>query len=139
MDSRNFELNSSAADFVNSGPAVRIRLSAPDFEYSSPSSPSSRAEASGSTFLAHRFLHERADPCLLGGGQLRQREGDRPHGAFVEVRRVVEAERRAPRLELLRGLEEADVFFVLSIRGHAVPEFRREDWRAGLDDGMEPL
>jgi len=25
---------------------------------------------------AHRFLHERADLCLLGGGQLLQREGD---------------------------------------------------------------
>src|SRR3990170_8008431 len=24
---------------------------------------------------AHRFLHERADPCLFGGSQLRQREG----------------------------------------------------------------
>jgi hypothetical protein len=32
---------------------------------------------------AHRFLHERADPCLFGGGQLLQREGGRPHGAFV--------------------------------------------------------
>jgi len=41
---------------------------------------------------ARRFLHERADPCLFGGGQLLQREGDRPQGAFVEVRRVVEAE-----------------------------------------------
>ena len=40
---------------------------------------------------AHRFLHERADPCLFGGSQLLQREGDRPHGAFVEVRRVAEA------------------------------------------------
>jgi hypothetical protein len=32
---------------------------------------------------AHRFLHERADLCLVGGGQFRQREGRRPHGAFV--------------------------------------------------------
>src|SRR5712691_5584358 len=32
---------------------------------------------------AHRFLHERADPCFFGGGQLLQREGDRPHGAFA--------------------------------------------------------
>ena len=32
---------------------------------------------------AHR-LHERADPRLLGGSQLLQREGGRPHGAFVE-------------------------------------------------------
>ncbi len=27
---------------------------------------------------AHRFLHERRDPCLFGGGQLLQREGGRP-------------------------------------------------------------
>src|SRR6202022_4742859 len=66
---------------------------------------------------AHRFLHERADPCLVGGGQLHQSEGDWPHGAFVEVRRVVEAERRVPGLELLRGLEKADDLAVLGIRG----------------------
>src|SRR6266567_9031499 len=42
---------------------------------------------------AHRFLHELADPCLFSGSQLLQREGDRPQGAFVEVRAVVEAER----------------------------------------------
>src|SRR2546426_324476 len=88
---------------------------------------------------AHRFLHERADPCLFGGGQLLQREGDRPQAAFVEVRLVVEAERRVPRVELLRALEEADDLAVLGIRGHPVPEFRREDWRAGFDDSMEPL
>jgi hypothetical protein len=35
---------------------------------------------------AHRFLHELADPCLFGGGQLLQREGGRPHVALVEVR-----------------------------------------------------
>jgi hypothetical protein len=40
---------------------------------------------------AHRFLHERADFCLYGGGQPLQREGDRPQGIFVEVRRVAEA------------------------------------------------
>src|SRR5438874_6079052 len=55
---------------------------------------------------AHRFLHQRADPCLFGGSQLLQREGGRPHRAFVEVRLVHEAERRVPRLELLRALEE---------------------------------
>src|SRR3989441_5856223 len=88
---------------------------------------------------AHRFLHERADLCLVGGGQLLQREGDRPHGAFVEVRLVAEAERRVPRLELLRALEEADDLAVLGIRGHSVPESRREGWRAGFDDGMERL
>src|SRR5206468_9155337 len=63
----------------------------------------------------------------------------RPHSAFVEVRLVAEAERRVPRLELLRGLEEADDLAVLGIRGHAVPEFRREGWHAGFDDSMEPL
>src|SRR4029077_12949356 len=88
---------------------------------------------------AHRFLHERADPCLVGGGQLLQSEGGRPHLAFVEVRLVAEAERCVPRLELLRVLEEADYFAVLRIRGHPVPESRRELWCARLDDGMEPL
>src|SRR5262245_41982798 len=62
---------------------------------------------------AHRFLHERADPCLFCGGQLLQREGDRPHGAFVEVRILVEAERHVPLLELLRVAEEADDLTVL--------------------------
>src|SRR5207247_9848848 len=88
---------------------------------------------------AHRFLHKRADPCLFGGGQLLQREGDRPQGAFVEVRRVAEAEGRVPRVELLRALEEADDLAVLGIRGHPVPGFRREGWRAGFDDRMESL
>ncbi len=98
----------------------------------------SRAWSAGAP-SAHRFLHERADPCLVGGGQLFQREGDRPQGAFVEVRAVVEAERRVPRLELVRGLEEADDLAVLGICGHPVPELRREGWRAGFDDRMEPL
>src|SRR5262249_57302973 len=88
---------------------------------------------------AHCFLHKRDDPCLFGGGQLLQREGDRPQGAFVEVRRVAEAERRVPRVELLRALEEADDLAVLGIRGHPVPGFWREGWRAGFDDRMEPL
>src|SRR5215204_2021343 len=81
---------------------------------------------------AHRFLHERDDPCLFGGGQLSQSEGGRPHGAFVEVRRIVEAEGRIPRLELLRALEEAEDLAVLGIGGHPVPESRREGWRAGF-------
>src|SRR6266568_4651522 len=88
---------------------------------------------------AHALLHERADSSLFGGGQLLQREGGRPQGAGVEVRRVAEAERRVPRLELLRALEEADDLAVLGIRGHPVPESRREGWRAGFDDSMEPL
>src|SRR5207253_2685396 len=88
---------------------------------------------------AHRSLHERADLCLFGGGQLLQREGGGPHGAFVEVRLVAEAERRVPRFELLRALEEADDLAVLGIRGHPVPGSRREGWRAFFDDSMEPL
>src|SRR5918994_2576632 len=88
---------------------------------------------------AHRLPDERGDPCLFGGSQLRQREGGRPHRTFVQVRRVVEAERRVPRFELLRALEEADDLAFLGIRGHPVPGFRREGWRAGFDDRMEPL
>src|SRR2546428_14088984 len=88
---------------------------------------------------AYRFLHERADPSRFGGSQLLQREGDRPHGTFVEVRLVAEAERGVPGVELLRALEEADDLAVLSICGHSVPESRREGWRAGFDDRMEPL
>src|SRR3954462_7011969 len=79
---------------------------------------------------AHRFLHERADLFLFGGGQPLQREGGRPHGALVEVRLIAEAEGRVPRFELLRALEEADDFAVLGIRGHPVPGSRREGWRA---------
>src|SRR5213596_3230914 len=56
---------------------------------------------------ADRSLHELADLCLVGCGQLRQREGDRPHGAVVEFRSVVEAEHRVPLLELPRVAEEA--------------------------------
>src|SRR3989449_37949 len=93
----------------------------------------------GAQSSADRSLHERADPCLLGGSQLLQREGDGPHGTFVEVRLVAEAERRVPGVELLRALEEADDLTVLSICGHSVPESRREGWRAGFDDSMEPL
>src|SRR6266511_1478004 len=104
-----------------------------------PPRPDTEPWISGAQSSAHRFLHERAYPCLVGGGQLRQREGDRPHGAFVEVRRVVEAERRVPGLELLRALEEADDLAVLGIRGHPVPGLRREGWGAGFDDRVEPL
>src|SRR5438105_9845506 len=98
----------------------------------------------GSSFVkasssAHRFLYERADLCFGGGGQLLQREGDRPHGTFVEVRLVAEAERRVPCLELVRTLEEADDIAVLGVRGHPVPGSRREGWCTGFDDGMKPL
>src|ERR1700690_3593082 len=57
---------------------------------------------------AHRSPDEFGDPCLIRGGQLRQREGVWPHGAIVELRLVAETESRVPRLELRRILEEAD-------------------------------
>src|ERR687897_745189 len=82
---------------------------------------------------ARRPLYERADPRLLGGGQLLKREGGRPHDALVEVRRVVEAERRVPRVELLGALVvAADLAVLVSVGGHPVPGFRREGWRAGF-------
>src|SRR6266511_4115905 len=74
---------------------------------------------------AHRLLHERSDLLLVGGGQLRQSPGGRPHSALVEVRRVLEAERRVPRVVLLRALEEADDLAFLGVRGHPVPGLRR--------------
>jgi hypothetical protein len=75
------------------------------------------AQGSASTSSTHRFLHERADPYLVGGGQLLQRKGDRPHDSFVEVRFVAEAERRVSCLELVRTLKEADDIAVLGVRG----------------------
>ena len=63
----------------------------------------SRSVASGVTqSSAHRFLYERADPCLFGGSQLLQRESGRPHGAFVEVR---------PAVGVTEGLPEASTEF----------------------------
>src|SRR5213078_4287524 len=88
---------------------------------------------------AHRLLHERADLRLVGCGQLRQREGDRPHGAFVELGAVVETEHRVPLLELPRVAEEADDLAVLGIRRHPVPRLRGEVWGAGFDELIEPL
>src|SRR5262249_53478022 len=67
---------------------------------------------------AHRFLHQSADPRLFRGGQILEREGDRPHGAFVEVRLVLKAERRIPRFELLSVLKEANHLTILRIRRH---------------------
>src|SRR5437868_11002037 len=89
--------------------------------------------------FSYRSLHERADPRLVGSGQILQRESRRPHLAFVERRLVAEAERCVPRLELLCGLEEADHFAILSVRRHPVPEPWREARYAAPDDGMEPL
>src|ERR671916_64872 len=89
--------------------------------------------------LARRPLHELADPRLFGGAQLLQREGDRPHGALVEVRRVVEAERRVPRVELLGALKVADDLAVLvGVGGHPVPGLGREGGRVCLDALVEP-
>src|SRR5713101_4678200 len=88
---------------------------------------------------ANRLLHERADLRLVGCGQFRQREGDRPHRAVVELRAVVEAEHRVPLLELPRVAEEADDLAVLRIRRHPVPGLRRELWGGGFDDLVEPL
>src|SRR5438309_3542218 len=93
----------------------------------------------GARSLADRFLHECGDPCLFGGSQPLQRVGVRPHVAFVELRLVAEAERRVPRLELRRCLEEADDLIVLGIRGHPIPESRREGRCAFLDDNIEPF
>src|SRR6266516_390510 len=93
----------------------------------------------GARSLAHRFLHERDDPCLYGGSQSLQRIGGWPHVALVEVRLVAEAERRVPRLELRCCLEEADDLVVLGIRGHPVPESRREARCAFSDYSMEPI
>src|SRR6266571_6772763 len=93
----------------------------------------------GARSLAHRFLNEHGDPCHFGGSQSLQRIGGWPHVAFVEVRLVAEAERRVPRLELRRCLEEADDLIVLGIRRHPIPESRREGWRAFSDHSMEAL
>src|SRR5438309_1742694 len=69
---------------------------------------------------------------------------DRPLAWRVGARQVPTVEREAlqrlvPRFELLRVLEVADDLAVLGIRGHPVPGCRREGWRAGFDDRMEPL
>src|SRR6266699_476122 len=98
-----------------------------------------RRSRPGARSLADRFLHECGDPCLFGRSQPLQREGGRPHIALVEVRLVAEAERRVPRLELRSCLEEADDLIVLGIRGHPVPESRRESWRAFSDYSMKPF
>src|SRR5580704_3225768 len=55
------------------------------------------------------------------------------------MRLVAESERRVPRLELLRALEEANDIAILGIGGHPIPGFRRELWRGGCDERMEPF
>src|SRR6266487_1883172 len=103
-------------------------------KYNQNASTQSRAQ-----FSSYCFLHERGDPCLFVSSQPLQRKRCGPHVAFVEVRLVAEAERRVPRLELRRCLEEADDLVVLGIGGHPVPEPRREAGSAFSDDSMEPF
>ena len=55
-----------------------------------PSRPAPTVDQKGSASTS-RFLHERADLFLFGGGQPLQREGRRPHGAFVEADTAVDA------------------------------------------------
>src|SRR5262245_35544773 len=79
---------------------------------------------STATPSARRLLDERGDLPLVGGGQLRQRVGGRPHRALVEVRGLLEPERRVPRVELPGGLEEADDLPLPGVGGHPVPRLR---------------
>src|SRR5215217_4350071 len=103
-------------------------------------SPSFRRRPVANSVLLHRLLHKGGDPYLFGCGQFRQREGGRPHVAFVEVRRGVEAERRVPLLELRRRCEEADDLAVAGGVGrHPVPGLRHKVRRTLLDDLVEPL
>src|SRR6266542_4208673 len=99
----------------------------------------SRSQTRWPRSSAHRFLHQRCDPFLFGGAQLLQRVRGRPHVTLVEVRRVAEAERRVPGLELRRVLEEADDLAALRVRGHPVPGPRLDVRRAGRDDLVDPF
>jgi len=86
----------------------------------------------------YRFLDQRADSRLYGGGQLFQGEGGWPHGALVEVRRVAEAEGRVAGVELVRALEEADDLSVfIGVGGHPIPGPGREVGGAGFNDLMD--
>src|SRR6267143_3748707 len=89
--------------------------------------------------LAYSSLHKRRDPCLFRSSQSLQCVCVRPHVAFVEVGLVAEAERRVSRLELRRCLEVAYDLVVLGIRGHPVPESRRQGRGTFSDDIMETL
>src|SRR4029453_12596604 len=117
------------------------RAAEPDRSSISRASVSWRPRTSpGSIYpSAPPLLPERADLLLIGGGQPLQRERGGPHGALIEVRCFLEAERRVPRLELVRTLEEADDLVVLGVRGHPVPGLGRKARRALRDDRVEPL
>src|SRR5438046_3987205 len=92
--------------------------------------------SSGSS--ARRLLHEGGQLLLVGGGQLRQRVRGRPHGALVQVGRILEAERGVPRFELLGALEETDDLAVLGIARHPLPGPRPEVRCGLLDDRVDP-
>jgi polyhydroxyalkanoate synthesis regulator phasin len=96
-------------------------------------------QASGPRPSPHRLLQQRNDAGFFGSGQFLQCKRRRPHAAFVEVGLVAEAERRIPRLELLRGLEEADDLAVPRVRRHPIPRPRRQLRRIRLDERMQPL
>src|SRR4029453_11725305 len=101
--------------------------------------PTLAASRSPARASADGLLHERADPGLVGCGEPLQRERDRPHGAVVELRGVVEAEHRVALLELRRVAEEADDLAVLGVGGPPVPGLRREAGGGGLDELMKAL
>src|SRR5262245_43534810 len=87
---------------------------------------------------ALRLLDEGGNPGLFGGCQFLQGEGGRPHRAFIQSGLVAETQRRIPRLELLRALEEAQHAALSCVGRHPVPGSRLEVWRAGFDDRVEP-
>src|SRR5215467_2683490 len=110
---------------------LRVRTPVPWGRFSSrgnawppPDHPSRARRSCRVLSSAHRFLDQRADPLLIGSGQLRQCELGWPHAAFVELGLVAEAERRIPALELVRALEETDDLAILGIRGHPIPGSR---------------
>src|SRR5262249_14886487 len=88
---------------------------------------------------AHRLLHQRGDLRLVGRRELPQRVRGRPHPALIEVRLVAEPERRVPRLELRRVLEEAHHLVVFGVRRHPVPRPLFELGRGGHDDRVDTL
>src|SRR6266542_2410580 len=88
---------------------------------------------------AHRLLHERGDPLLVGGRELRQEPSARPHGALFEIGRLVEPKRRVPLLVLRGRLKEANDFALLGVGGQPVPGPRDELRRGLLEDGVDAL
>src|SRR6185369_15621114 len=95
--------NSSDVSSQSTLPSLRAmkpsRLAAMWIVMREPASDMCRPIASAERCSAHRSLHERGDPRLVGRGEILQREGRRPHFALVEERLVAEAERCVSRLE----------------------------------------